>query len=425
MKKYLLAFIAFGVYAVLTAQTIDFDLPQLANQEYTIHVFKGTATDTIARGYFDSSGKIHFVMPEQYKDYVGMAHISFGQGGQNVALNKESFSVAFSPLFNDIIYSGSAENDFLKKQFKIQQPLFAKQEVITRGQAVYADDPALLPVFQKEFARLNEQYTTRQKEITAQKLYAAQYLQFIEFLNGLGSRLYAPYEEAAKVADLDSVFRTQLDIDYLYTSGLWNHVISTTFKLYPSPKMFGEAMVAKLKKIRSQAVFNALTNDLVTICEQYGWTEAENVIFPYLVESERLEDPHGRLYLVYALSKIKPGDKAPAIQGEQNLANTLLFFYESGCSNCQKQLEELRNHYAEVQKQGVRVISISADSSEEVFKYHAKNFPWPDQRCDLQGFKGEIFKTYGVVATPTIYTIDKKGNIVGRYAALAETGLIK
>ncbi|GHU74046.1 hypothetical protein FACS189413_18750 [Bacteroidia bacterium] len=175
----------------------------------------------------------------------------------------------------------------------------------------------------------------------------------------------------------------------------------------------------------NKAVFNTLTNDLVTICVQYGWMEAENVIFPYLVESGRLEDSHGRLHLIHALSKIKPGDKAPAIQGEQNPVNTLLIFYESGCSNCQKQLEELKKHYAAIQKQGIRVISISADSNEAVFKYHSQNFPWPDQHCDFQGFEGDIFKTYGVVATPTIYVIDKKGQIEGRYAALAETGLIK
>jgi hypothetical protein len=424
MKKNILFLCSLLCCWALSAQTVDFDLPQLAGQNYSIHLFKRTTTDTIARGKFDANGKLHFAMPEKYKDYVGMLHISFGQGGQNVVMNKESFSVTFSPLFNDIVYSNSVENDFLKKQFKIRQPLVAKYEVIARAQAVYADDSELLPVFQKEFARLNELYINRQQEVTSSKSYAAQYIQFIEFLNGLGSRFYAQGQDAAKVADLDSVFRTQLDMDCLYTSGLWNHVISTTFNLYPSPTVFGEAMVAKFKKIRSQEVFNALANDLVTICEQYGWTEAENVIYPYLVESGRLEDPRGRLYLVHGLSKIKPGNKAPAIEGEKNLSNTLLFFYESGCSNCQKQLAELKNHYAAIQKKGIRVITISADTNEDVFNYNSKDFPWPNKRCDFQGFEGPLFKNYGVVATPTLYTIDKKGNIEGRYATLEETKLM-
>jgi peroxiredoxin len=124
------------------------------------------------------------------------------------------------------------------------------------------------------------------------------------------------------------------------------------------------------------------------------------------------------------LDKIKPGTKALPVTGHKKLSNALLMFYESGCSNCALQLDEMKKHYPEIEKKGVRIITISADTSPEVFEYHSKDFPWTDKMCDFQGFDGPDFKTYGVVGTPTFYLIDKNGTITNRYARLDDTGLL-
>ncbi|MDR2843313.1 MAG: thioredoxin family protein [Candidatus Symbiothrix sp.] len=424
MKKIKLLAPFLFLCSTIVAQTIDFNFPPLAGQNYSIHIYKGTVTDTLQRGSIPADGRFSFAWPEK-QAYTGVLHLSIGQSGQNIIVNQENFSVSFNDAGTEIIYSNSPENDYLKKQFKQQQILLSKIDLIYRGQMLYADDPQLSLVFNNEFFRLNKLYSDLQTELKNSKLYASHYLQFIAFINGTGSHVYTLTENDAKLADLQHFFTAEADMDILYSSGLWQHAISTTFNLYPDPKDFGEAMVKNFKRIRSQEVFNALTNDLVTICEQYGWSEAENVIFPYLASSGRLEDPHGKLYLIAALAKLKPGDKAPKIPGKQNLSNSLIAFYESGCSNCQKQLEILKNHYDEIKKQNIHVISLSADQSDEVFQFHSKDFPWTDKRCDYKGFEGDIFKNFGVVATPTFYVTDKKGNIIGRYATIAETGLIK
>jgi len=424
MRKNIALFCSLFFCCVLAAQTIEFNLPELAGRDYTANIFQGMTSDTIQRGVFDANGKLRFTMPEKHKNYAGILRFSFGQGSQNFVMNGESFSVSLNPMFDDVLYTGSTENEYLKKQFQYLQALFGKMDIVFRGTMIYADDPNMSKTFQQEAGRLNEIYVERQTAGKSSKLYSEKYIRFIEFMNGYGSRYFSPDKEAEKMADLDSIFRTELDMDALYTSGLWNHVISATFNLYP-PKQFGEVMLAKFKQIRSQEVFNVLTNDIVTICEQFGWNEAENVLFPYLVESGRIEDPHGRLYILYALSKIKPDDKAPALSKQKDLANSLLIFYESGCSNCHQQLDELMSNYETIKKKGIRVISISADTSAEVYEHHSKPFPWNDKLCDFQGFEGENFKAYGVVATPTIYVIDKKGKIINRYATIVDTGLLK
>jgi peroxiredoxin len=173
-----------------------------------------------------------------------------------------------------------------------------------------------------------------------------------------------------------------------------------------------------LKRIKPQRVFDALSYDAVIICEQFGWANAEEVIIAYLESSGRLpDDPANLVNRAILQGKVKIGDKAPKLDGEVPV-NALLIFYESGCTHCQHQLAELTQHYSEITEKGIRVISISTDESKEVYEYHSKAFPWPDKRCDFQGFKGENLKNYGVVGTPTIYLIDEKGIIIDRQPRL-------
>lgn len=429
MKQFITIILSILFCGTISAQKVDFYFPHLAGSEYSFHINRGVVKDTIQRGTVGADGRLSFTLPEIDKEYVGMVHWNLNQGGsQSFVLNKENFSISClkpDPTENDIIFLNSKENTYLKDEFRKQQVLFGKVDAIYRGKAVYADDPTLSPVFDKEFSNLQVQFDARQKELAASPLYAARYIQMVEFLNGQGSHLYAPGEEAQKAEDLIHYINDELDMDYLYTSGLWNFIISSTFELYADKATFGEAMVKNLKRTRSQQIFESLANDLITICEQYGWVDAENVIIPYLLESGKIKNPQGKLFYAFEMDKIKPGTKAPAIRGEKKLSNVLLMFYESGCSNCVAQLDELKNHYAQIQKAGVRIVTISADTSPEVFEYHSKTFPWADRLCDYKGFDGENFRAYGVVATPTFYLIDKNGNITGRYARVADTGILK
>jgi hypothetical protein len=426
MKKIFVFIFVLFVYGALAAQTVEFTVPAFAGQKYSLHLVKGNGNDTIQKGIIPAGGQLTFTLPEEDKEYAGMLHLGLGQSVQSFILNRENFSVIIArpdPAGNDMVFTGSVENRYLREQFKEQQILLGKIDVVYRGKTAYADDDALLPVFQKEFTRLNEQYIARQQELAGSRLYAARYLQMVEFINGFASRLYAPGEEAAQSADLIRYFNDELSMDDLYTSGLWNQVLAASFKLFADQKSFGEAMINKLNGVRSQEIFNVLANKLITVCEQYKWEDAEKTLLPYLVSSGKIQNPQGALFYYMEMDKVKAGDKAIPIEGVKNLTNTLLFFYGSDCSYCKIQLKELKEHYAELKKKGIRVIALSDDTSEEVFKYHSKDFPWPDNLCDYQGFEGKSFRDYGVVATPTLFSINSEGIVTGRHAKLADTGL--
>ncbi|GHU73531.1 hypothetical protein FACS189413_18000 [Bacteroidia bacterium] len=383
MKKIFVFIFALFISGALAAQGVEFHLPSFAGQHYSIHLYKGSKNDTIQKGIIPVGGRLTFTLPEKDRAYAGMLHLGFEQGFQSCVLNGEDFSVTVSQSTtgaNEIVFVNSVENNYLRAQFK-------------------------------------ELFTARQQSqaITGSSLYAARYLQLVAFMNGFSSP-----------EDLIRYFTEELPVEDLYTSGLWNQVLLTASKLFADPKTFGEALINTLKRVHSQAAFNVLATALIATCEQFQWDDAEKTLLPYLVSSGKIENPRGALFYFMEMDKVKAGSRVIPLAGidKDKLTNSLLVFYESGCSNCKTQLGELKKHYAELEKKGIRVITVSADTSEEVFHYHSKDFPWTDNLCDYQGFEGKDFRNYGVVATPTLFPINNEGMVTGRYAKLAETGLL-
>jgi len=68
----------------------------------------------------------------------------------------------------------------------------------------------------------------------------------------------------------------------------------------------------------------------------------------------------------------------------------------------------------------LQIVSISADADKAIFEKTASSFLWADKLCDLKGMGGQNFQNYGVMGTPTIYLIDKKGIIRAKGAKLEE-----
>jgi thiol-disulfide isomerase/thioredoxin len=417
-----------GIIDTLTAQIVEINFPYFGGKEYVFYLNKGIYNDTILSGTFGEDGHLTFTLPAKDKDYAGMVRWSLDKNeGPGFILNHEKFTINCSspaPAENDIIFVNSVENNYLKDRIQQQRILYGKIDAIYRSKMAYTADDSLYLIFDKEFVRLKNLFAANQQELFGSNLYAAHYLRWIEFLNGISFRIFSSEEEEKEQEERKYFIQEELNMDLLYTSGLWNHIISSTFDLYSNKADFGKAMVKNLERVHSQTVFESLANDLLTICQQYDWADAEEVIFPYLVSSGRIKNPTGRLRNVYELTKVRPGTKAYPVSGQKNLSNTLLIFYESGCGNCTTQLEELKSRYSEIQKKGFRIISIAADTNKEVFDYHAKDFPWDDKIFNPDGFEGVDFKNYGVIGTPTIYVIDKKGIITGRYAQLKDTGIL-
>jgi peroxiredoxin len=421
---FLLFLCAFFCEASLS-QTVNFHFPHFAGKDYLIYLNKGTQNDTIQKGTVAADGHFTFTLPEKDRDYAGMINWVLPQGKQSFILNNENISVkatGASTNENSLVFENSTENDFWFKQINEFKEIFQKNDAILRVREAFEKNTAFYQASEIELFRLDTAYKEKRNELINSNLYAARYMETFNFLNGFVSSLTISEPEKREAAI--QFINDRLDMDALYTSGLWQYLISATFDLFSDKTLFGQAMVKNLQRIRSQKIFNVLANDLITICEQFGWPEAEEIIISYLETSGRVQNATGPLWIALEMNKVKAGMKAIPVSGIKNLSNTLLIFYESGCSNCQTQIEELITHYPALEKKKIRVISIASDSDQRFFEQYANTFPWKDKLCDYKGFAGENFINYHIIGTPTIFVIDGKGYITGRYAKLHETGLI-
>jgi hypothetical protein len=68
----------------------------------------------------------------------------------------------------------------------------------------------------------------------------------------------------------------------------------------------------------------------------------------------------------------------------------------------------------------VRVISISADTTEKGFEKKLAYHQWSDNYYDFTGMSGENFTNYGVLGVPTLYLLDQEGVIVKKTAMVDE-----
>ncbi len=225
-----------------------------------------------------------------------------------------------------------------------------------------------------------------------------------------------------------------LSFDVLYNSGMWREYIQNWVAFYAqttqSADEFATVFVPVAKRVLDRIVpvhpkiASYLTHDLIEFFEQFGLDKAAEKIAAYSFGLNLEDAGHGEISArLLTASKIM-NNPAPEIPGVSDLKQIIVLFYETGCGNCNLQLDELKRHYNELQSRGYQIVTVSADNDERVYKYTADSFPWAMKVCDLKGFESEIFKKYGIASTPTIYVTDAEGKVTGRFARLSDTKII-
>ncbi|MDR2816350.1 MAG: peroxiredoxin family protein [Proteiniphilum sp.] len=223
------------------------------------------------------------------------------------------------------------------------------------------------------------------------------------------------------ISETQTFIRDSLDMAILYESSLWSECLSGWLSSYPAAESKAKASEALINRAASQspAVLKSLVRELCLILKNSGDTQTATAIaaYPYGIDANERPDIAARLLT----STLLPGTKAPAIgrpaqSGEKHTA-TILLFYDSRCRSCQGIIDEITGKYPALRELGVRVISFSTDTDEQIFTEYSSRFPWPDKLCDYRGFYGPDIENYGVAATPTLFLIDREGIVTGQYDA--------
>lgn len=89
----------------------------------------------------------------------------------------------------------------------------------------------------------------------------------------------------------------------------------------------------------------------------------------------------------------------------------VVVFGASWCPQCPEELQEISKNYTSWKQQGVEVIFISLDENKKTFENFTKPFPFISI-CDYKKWESPIVKNYHVFATPTIYLLNSKHEII-------------
>jgi thiol-disulfide isomerase/thioredoxin len=125
---------------------------------------------------------------------------------------------------------------------------------------------------------------------------------------------------------------------------------------------------------------------------------------------------------------LKIGNLAPKIEltandgsvktlSDYTQEKVVVVFWAGWCPHCKEEMPKLQEWAKDTKN--TLVLAISLDEDYTAFQTAAAQFPNMLHTCDLQKWNGKITSDYYIVATPTLFLLDKERKIVGKYSSVA------
>jgi thiol-disulfide isomerase/thioredoxin len=102
----------------------------------------------------------------------------------------------------------------------------------------------------------------------------------------------------------------------------------------------------------------------------------------------------------------------------------LVDFWATWCGPCLAEAPNVLKNYNKYHDRGFEVVGISLDTSKAALENYvkSKNVPWANLFQPGAGWKHPMAVKYGVSAIPTVFLVDRQGNVVSLRARGAELG---
>lgn len=425
-RKLISLLLLFG-FAQAFANDFRVHFPEYAGQSASLSYKYGIKEETVSSGILDKNGQLTLVTPPEADSYSGIATLTIGNDVRRLEFVVNNESPVLRGEAGNIIFENSSENDSLQSWFPKNAILKEKLILSSQLLSLYEENEVFYPMLKKELESQETDLKAFKDFIDLQALedsYAAKFIQLHSFLNDEVNALV--YMDSTQMAAVRNYLINDLDINALYTSGLWFNTINGLLAMYKASTPFHEEFIADmsqlLKRAKDGRTYTTLAENMFEICEAMDWQEQGELLALALLNDDRFENPQGKLKLLLGTNDIRKGKPAPPLVSKTDQpasgqpTSVILIFYENGCTSCQTELENFITNYPRLQELGIRIITVSADIDEEMYHRLADRFPWEEKYCDFKGFEGPDFQNYGIIATPSIFVIDKDGIIQGRYA---------
>jgi thiol-disulfide isomerase/thioredoxin len=447
---YYIILLLIGSYS-LKAQTLEIEFPKFAGKTFDFIIFQG---DKLVKIYendtIPKNGLVKIVIPKEYAPYTGMSRWLITNtaegGGLDMAIPGYGFKVSCLsdiPDENNIKFIGFDAVNELNRINKEQQIIIDKFETMSKAAQLYGNNHPLFTTFSKEKEVQIAAYSQFHQELKKNTNYNARFLPILNLLSGRSLELTDDYSLRAK--HVNHYIVNELNYDHFYTSGHWSGIIQSWVQmhtqLYNDKDQFVKDFSVITTKITDPKKYTDWVGKVTYYLTQYTKDDFIEAIAPLVINSKKITSYEGATMQVYLKAMI--GSQAPDLVitehigkyedhnhktavikskdfAQKGFQKTLLIFYQSGCGPCEELMQQLPGQYEKLKSKGIRIISISADESEQVFKNASTSYPWADKFCDYEGKKGINFRNYAVLGTPTLFLIDQKGKIEKKLASFME-----
>ncbi len=149
----------------------------------------------------------------------------------------------------------------------------------------------------------------------------------------------------------------------------------------------------------------------------------QNLLEELCVNSDKKKELENKMELI---KRLAVGQPAPDFEFTDMLGNssrlsdinaeqTIVIFWASWCPHCEDILPVFKPYYDPSDNSKLEIVAVSIDESESAWKNSVAEygFNWINV-AELKGWDSKIGESYGLVATPTFYVLDKNKTIIGK-----------
>jgi peroxiredoxin len=202
-------------------------------------------------------------------------------------------------------------------------------------------------------------------------------------------------------------------------------------------KAYRDAADSILNKVKSNRfIYEKSLAILIDNFTHYKFDHAINYLIEnYVIKDDVCLDDNSELLISNRLEQIKrfkrgslvPDISIPGTDGNNieldklNSGMLLIVFYASWCPHCKELIPQLNVMYKNQQETKTNVLAISIDTNKTAWlSFIKKNeLNWVNA-CDLMGWNGKAVRDYFIYATPSMFIINNKKELISKPETIKE-----
>jgi peroxiredoxin len=436
MKYFILVLIFLFSNSFAFTQQINIKVENLNQEKATLHSLSGETSEFVDTISDFNNGTFQFSLAEKHTGFYSLSlnnntKIDFIYDSEDVEIITD-----VNNILDSLKVSKSESNKIYYEFVKLNKDYKTRTELL---QLILANYPYTDDYYQ----------TTKEKLIQVQE----EYLYFLNVeAQANPNSFVARYVGSAQLPVVETEIPFDEQLLYLKTHSLDNVnfyddvlIFSDAFTnktieyltYYRNPQLplellekeFMSAVDTILNKAKvNEIVYTHITEYLLDGFKKFGFDNVLNYIVEnYVIKDDLCLDQkltsaldrriqQSRIFKVgnTVTNIILPDSAGTEVElNKINAEKILIIFYASWCPHCQTLLPEVYKLYENQKKKNVEVLAVSIDTSKTDWLefIQTNNLNWTNL-SDLKGWNGKAASDYYLYATPTMFLIDQKKNLI-------------